>query len=118
MASWEEFERQAPDVAAGGRATLFRSEGGDALLATVAGGGLPRIHPVNVGIVDGLLLVFVQEWSAKAKDLRVDGRYALHAVPYPAEPHEFAVRGRARLVADPTLRAEAVGAWPFRPGED
>ena len=88
------------------------------MLATVSGVGLPRIHPVNVGIVDGRLLVFVQEWSAKTKDLRADGRYALHAVQDPAEPHEFAVRGRSRLVEDPDVRAKAISVWAFTPKDD
>jgi hypothetical protein len=118
MASWGEMEREAPEVAAGGRAALYRSGEGEGLLATVAGEGLPRIHPVNVGIVDGRLLVFVQAWSAKAKDLVADGRYALHAVQDPAEPHEFTVRGRARPVDDPALRAAAIGVWAFTPKDD
>lgn len=88
------------------------------MLATVSGRGLPRIHPVNVGIVDGRLLVFVQDWSAKTKDLQADGRYALHAMQDPAAPHEFSVRGRARLIEDPAARAKAIGVWPFTPGDD
>lgn len=88
------------------------------MLATVDGEGLPHIHPVNVGIVDGRLLVFVQDWSAKTKDLQADGRYALHAMQDPAEPHEFVVRGRARVVKDSDLRAKALAEWPFTPGAD
>jgi hypothetical protein len=118
VASWSELEREAPELAASGRAALYRSGAGEGLLATVAGEGLPRIHPVNVGIVDGRLFVFVQERSGKTTDLQADGRYALHAVQDPAEPHEFVVRGRARLVEDPDIRAKAIGVWPFTPGAD
>lgn len=105
-------------MAARGHAALYRSGAGEGLLATVAGDGLPRIHPVNVGIVDGRLLVFVQDWSAKTKDLQADGRYALHAMQDPSEPHEFVVRGRARLVDDPDVRGRAIDVWPFTPGAD
>jgi hypothetical protein len=118
MATWSEFERGMPDLAAAARATLDRGDALEGMLATVAGGGLPRVHPVNVGIVDGRLLVFVQAWSAKTRDLEADGRYALHAVQDPATPHEFVVRGRARRVEDPVLRARAVAVWPFTPGDD
>jgi hypothetical protein len=118
MASWADLERESPEVAAGGRAALYRSGEGEGLLATVRGEGLPRIHPVNVGIVDGRLLVFVQAWSAKTKDLVADGRYALHAVQDPAEPHEFTVRGRARPVEDAALRAAAIDVWAFTPKDD
>jgi hypothetical protein len=118
MASWSDLEREAPEVAAGGRDALYWSGDGEGLLATVSGEGLPRIHPVNVGIVDGRLLVFVQAWSAKTKDLRTDGRFALHAVQDPAVPHEFTVRGRARQVTDQDLRAKAISVWAFTPKDD
>lgn len=118
MAGWNRLERDAPALAAGADATLFRTDAGDCLLATVRGDGVPRINPVNVGVVDGRLLLFVQPWSAKARDLEADGRFAVHALIDPAEPHEFAVRGRARLVTDAALRASAVAAWPFDPGDE
>ena len=84
----------------------------------MAGEGLPRTHPVNVGIVDDRLLVFVQSSSAKAKGLLEDGRYSLHAFQDPAVPHEFLLRGRASLIADGEARDRAVAVWPFTPGDD
>ncbi|MGH2407791.1 MAG: pyridoxamine 5'-phosphate oxidase family protein [Candidatus Limnocylindrales bacterium] len=101
-----------------GRELLFRSGSGEGLFTTIAGAGLPRTHPVNVGIVDGRLLVFVQGGSAKARDLVADGRYALHAHQDPAVPHEFLLRGRATLVTDKARRARAAASWPFTPGDD
>ena len=118
MASWAEFEREAPEEAEAGRSTFFRTDAGEGMLATVRNDEPPRMHPVNVGIVDGRLLVFVQAKSGKTRDLLEDGRYALHAMQDPAEPHEFLVRGRARHVTDAALRAKAVADWPFHPGED
>jgi hypothetical protein len=79
----------------------------------VASGGTPRIHPLNVGVVDGRLLVFVQAQSAKARDLEANPRYALHAHQDPARPHEFQVRGTARLVTDAAVRSAAAGQWFF-----
>lgn len=76
------------------------------------------MHVVNVGIVAGRLLVFVQGHSAKAKDLTTDGRYALHAFQDPAVPHEFLLRGRAMPIADGELRAQAKSEWPFSPADE
>jgi hypothetical protein len=112
--SWGEFAADEPEMAAMGRQLLYRRGDGEGLLATVAGDGLPRVHPVNVGVVEGRLLVFVQDRSAKARDLASDGRYALHAQQDPAEPHEFLVRGRASLIDDPATRAAAAKDWFFR----
>jgi pyridoxamine 5'-phosphate oxidase-like protein len=118
MASWAEFERAAPAIAAAGHGALFRGGASEAFLTTVPGPGLPRMHVVNVGIVSGRLLVFAQGHSAKAKDLTTDGRYALHAFQDPIVPDEFLVRGRAVPIADGELRAQAVAAWPFSPADD
>ena len=115
MASWSEFKAAMPDMAAAGEEALFRSGSGDGLLTTVAGDDLPRTHPVNVGIVDGRLMTFVQSRSAKARDLMTDGRYALHAHVDPDRPHEFLLRGRGVVVTDAAVRAAAAGSWPFNP---
>jgi hypothetical protein len=113
MATWDQFETAAPDLAARGRRLIERRGAGEALLATVRGEGLPRIHPINVAIVDGRLLAFLIVGSAKLGDLAADGRYALHAHQDPAEPHEFLVRGRAVEISDISLRAAAAAAWAF-----
>ena len=59
------------------------------------------------------MVAFVQNFSAKAKDLAADGRYALHAHQDPSAPHEFLVRGRAQLIDDETLRREIAKDWFF-----
>ena len=113
MTTWAEFEAEAPALAAVGRRLIYRAGDGEGLLVTVRGAGLPRINPVNVGVVDGHLYTFVQAKSAKRADLENDGRYALHTHMDPAAPDEFSVRGRARLVGNPRTR-EAVGKdWFF-----
>jgi len=115
MASWAELEAAAPDIAAWGRRLFYRGGDGEGLLTTVAGDGLPRTHPVNIGILGDRLLVFIQGHSAKMKDLSADGRYALHAFLDPAAPHEFLLRGRARAITDADVRADAAAVWAFRP---
>jgi len=112
-ATWGAFAEAEPAIAELGRQLLYRRGDGEGFLATVAGERLPRLHPLNVGVVGGHLYVFVQDRSAKTRDLEADGRYALHAHQDPAEPHEFMIRGRARLVVDPALRAEIARDWFF-----
>ena len=113
MASWDEFEGQAPEIAAKGRDLMYRTGDGEGLLITVREGEPPRAHPVNVGVVNGHLYTFVQAKSAKRRDLEEDGRYAVHTHFDPQAPHEFQVRGRAQLIADSALRAEIAKDWFF-----
>lgn len=112
LATWGEMATAAPRLAERGRALFMPTGTGDGLLATVRGDAPPRIHPVSFEIVDGELLVFVLR-SAKRTDLEQDGRYALHANIDEAAPSEFMVRGVAREVTDPTVRAAAAGVWSF-----
>jgi len=105
-------------MAAQGRELIYRRGDGEGLFVTVAGNGLPRVHPINVGVVDGRLVAFIQDKSAKAKDLAADGRYALHAVYDPAAPHEFLVRGRGLRVTDPETRAAMAKEWFFTVSDD
>lgn len=113
MATWTDFEVAAPEIAGKGRDLLYRTGSGEGLFVTVRGDGLPRAHPVNVGVVDGHLYTFVQAKSAKRRDLEEDGRYALHAYVIPEAPHEFQLRGHARLVQDKNLRRMIAADWFF-----
>ena len=102
MASWADFAAAAPDIAAEGRRLILARGDGEALLATVRGDDLPRIHPVNVAIVDGRLYAFIIARSPKRLDLELDGRFAMHTHQDPTAPSEVALRGHARLVTRPT----------------
>ena len=113
MASWSDFAAAAPDIAAEGRRLILARGDGEALLATVRGDDLPRIHPVNVAIVGGGLYAFIIARSPKRLDLELDGRYALHTHQNPAAPSEVALRGRARLVTDERERAAVAAGWAF-----
>jgi hypothetical protein len=110
---WSEFAAAEPQLAEQGRGLIYRRGDGEGLFVTVAGDGLPRVHPINVGVVDGRLVAFIQDKSAKARDLESDGRYALHAVYDPGAPHEFLVRGRALRVTDPSTRTGIAQDWFF-----
>jgi hypothetical protein len=112
MATWAEFEIADPALAAAGRPLIYRSGTGEMLLATVRSDDPPRIHPIWVKIVDGRLYAFILR-SAKRTDLERDGRYALHTHIDPAAPSEFSIRGHARLVAAPEVRAAVGGQWYF-----
>jgi hypothetical protein len=112
MATWAEFQAAEPDLAAAGRRLIYRGDHGEALLATVRDDEPPRIHPISVGIVDDRLYAFINR-SPKRRDLATDGRYALHTHQDPAVPREFAVRGRASLVTDASIRSTVAAQWSF-----
>jgi dipeptidyl aminopeptidase/acylaminoacyl peptidase len=116
--TWAEFARDEPEMAARGRELLYQRGDGEGFLVTVTRDGLPRVHPVNVGVKGDRLLTFVQDRSAKARDLETDGRYALHAHQDPTQPDEFLVRGRARPIEDRRLRAEIAEDWFFTVSDD
>ena len=113
MESWDAFARAEADMAAKGLEVLYQRGDAEGFLTTVAANGTPRIHPLNVGVRDGRLLVFIQGHSAKARDLEANPHYALHAHMDPAAPHEFMVRGEARLVSDGATRQSAAADWFF-----
>jgi hypothetical protein len=111
--SWSELEAAAPAITGVGRRLLYARGDGEAILATIRGDGLPRIHPVNVGLVDGRLYTFVIGSSPKRIDLERDGRYAIHTHQDPVAPSEVLLRGHARRVDDATERDRAASDWPF-----
>jgi len=113
MATWSDFERAEPHMAARGRELIYRSGDGEGMLVSVNATEPPRVHPVNAGIVDGHFYTFVQGKSGKRKDLDSDGRYAFHTHVDPQAPSEFLVRGNAVEIKDPDLRAMIAKDWFF-----
>ncbi len=113
MSSWDEFAGAEPEMAEKGLALLHQHGDGAGFLTTVAANGTPRIHPLNVGVRAGRLVVFIQAHSAKTRDLEANPHYALHAHMDPAAPHEFMVRGQARLMTDANTREAATADWFF-----
>jgi hypothetical protein len=112
MGTWADLTRDNPQMAKLGRELLYRTGSGEALLATVRGDGLPRIHPIAVGIVGERVVAFIND-SPKGRDLARDGRYALHSHLDLQVPRELELRGRARVVTDAQLRDEAAAGWSF-----
>jgi hypothetical protein len=117
MATWSEFQSAEPELAETARALLYRDGSGKAMLATVRGDAPPHINPISVGIVGDELCAFIFP-SGKLTDLTSDGRYALHAHLDPQAPNELLLRGRARELTDPDVRAAAIAAWPFEPDDE
>jgi hypothetical protein len=114
MASWGDFEAQAPDLAAFGAERLTTSP---AYLATLRRDDVPRVHPVAPIIGGGRLFLFMEPSSPKGRDLRERAWYALHNGVQDTfgTGGEFAVSGRALLADDPELRNVAVAAAAYQP---
>ena len=112
MASWSEFAAAAPSLAEHARRLFYRTDTGEALLATVRRDGLPRIHPIYLAVQEDRLVAFITD-SPKAVDLATDGRFALHNHQDPNAPDEIQLRGRVRSIDDAAARARFAAAWYF-----
>ena len=114
MASWGDFEAQAPDLAAFGADRLTAAA---AYLATLRRNSTPRVHPVAPIIGGRRLFVFMEPTSPKAHDLREREWYALHnGVPDTfGTGGEFFVSGQASLLDDSQLRTIASDAAMYVP---
>ena len=103
-ATWHDFATANPQLAAFGANRLV---GRVAYLATAGVGGAPRLHPVTAHIIAGGCFVYMEPASPKVRDLRHDGRYALHCSVEDTSGGggEFSIRGRAILIEDLKKRA-------------
>ena len=110
MATWAQFEAQAPELAARGRAILYHFGVPLGYLATVRGDGGPRVHPFCPIVCDGRLYGLIGP-SPKQRDLARDGRFALHSFPLPDRDDEFYLTGRARLREDADLERAVRAAY-------
>ncbi|HEY6427956.1 MAG TPA: pyridoxamine 5'-phosphate oxidase family protein [Acidimicrobiales bacterium] len=105
MKSWTEFAALRPDLAEPGRALLYRVGVGLAYLATTRPDGAPRVHPMCPVMTERGAFAFIVP-SPKQRDLRRDGRYALHSFPCPDNEDAFSLSGRVAIVEDEARRAE------------
>ena len=112
--SWQKLEQEALQLAAFGKARL---DGKVAYLATVQDNGWPRVHPVTPIIGDGKCFIFVEPESSKVRDLRGNGRYALHCgmTDSSGSSGEFKMVGTALEVGDASTREAAEAVCSFRP---
>jgi hypothetical protein len=99
VATWAEFERTHPGLAAFGRERL---DGRVCFHATLRPDGWPRLHPVEPWIAAGLLCVRFRGHSPKVAEVMRDARYALHSpMDNPdGEGGEFAVHGWMEQISD------------------
>jgi hypothetical protein len=100
MASWREFEQEAPELA--GRVREAFGRGRHATMATLRADGSPRISGTEVEFSDdGCLRLGSMAGAVKARDLLRDPRVAVHSpTADPGEggadwPGEGKVAGRA-----------------------
>jgi hypothetical protein len=114
MASWEEIEAAAPELARRARAVFDAHK--HKLLATLRRDGSPRISGIEASFADGELWLGMMPGSRKALDLRRDPRLALHSASEDptdddptAWPGDAKLSGRAVEVDDPA-RLRQLGA--------
>jgi hypothetical protein len=111
VASWAEFERQAPELAAAVQARFGATL--HSVLATLRADGSPRLTGLETPIRHGELWLAMMPDSRKAADLRRDPRFALHSTPQTELVEGDAkVNGRAVPVTDVETVAEFVGELP------
>jgi len=114
VASWVEFEGQAPDLAAAIR-TQFGAHI-HAVLATLRRDASPRLSGLETRFSDGELWLAMMPDSRKAADLRRDARFALHSAPETElVDGDVKLNGSAFEVTDPGTIVRFTGALPQPP---
>jgi pyridoxamine 5'-phosphate oxidase-like protein len=113
MASWKEFEQEAPELASRVRDRF--DAGKHKTLATLRRDGAPRISGTEVQLVDGELWIGSMWEALKARDLQRDPRFAIHAMPNDPESFDGGdakIAGVAEEITDPALVRELNGDGP------
>ena len=117
MASWSDFETQAPELATRVKA-LFDAHK-HKTMATLRKDGSPRISGTETTFRDGELFIGSMWQALKAKDLQRDGRFALHSATFDPDkdwPGEAKVAGLAHEIVDEVrvkdLNGEAAANGP------
>ncbi|MEV6973296.1 pyridoxamine 5'-phosphate oxidase family protein [Kitasatospora sp. NPDC093806] len=79
MATWQDFEHEAPDLAPAVRARFEANK--HHVLATLRKDGSPRVSGTEVDFHGADLVLGSMHGAVKALDLRRDARFALHSNP-------------------------------------
>ncbi|MEV0617519.1 pyridoxamine 5'-phosphate oxidase family protein [Nonomuraea sp. NPDC050404] len=110
MASWQEFENGAPELARTARRLMDAYK--HKVLATLRKDGSPRVSGVETTFRDGELWTGSMAHAVKAADLRRDPRMAIHVTsrdPQGEDPSswegDLKLAGRAVEITDPELLA-------------
>jgi len=115
VASWEQIEAEAPDLA--GRARALLDAHVHKTLATTRRDGSPRISGSEIIFAEGEIW-FGSMWrSVKALDLLRDPRFAMHSgsMDPPDWPGDAKFAGRAVEVTDPEVISRVVTQAPPGP---
>lgn len=96
MTSWQQFEQEAPELAATIRSRFEAHE--THVLATLRTDGSPRVSGSEVDFSGADLTFGSMLGAVKARDLRRDGRFAIHA--HPAADGDAKIAGIATEVTD------------------
>ncbi len=101
MLSWPDFKDARPDLAAAGERMFYEHGLGLGFLGTTRPDGGPRVHPISPVLFRGSLFGMIIP-GPKLRDLRRDGRYALHCETFPPPRHDdaFCITGVARELSD------------------
>ena len=112
VTSWNDFEAEAPDLAASVQARLLSSQ--HSILGTLRADGAPRLTGLEVHFGDGELWLAMMPDSRKADDLRRDPRFSLHSDPdIELVEGDAKISGRALLVDDEATVARFVDRLPM-----
>lgn len=79
MATWKQFEQEAPELAAAVRARFEATK--HHVLATLRRDGSPRVSGTEVQFEGDDLTMGSMHGAVKARDLQRDARFAVHANP-------------------------------------
>lgn len=111
--SWAELEGRAPDFAEAARRLLVGSDGvAIGFLATVSADGRPHLAPVCPIFCGEHLHVSAGARTPKARDLRANGAWCLHAF-LGRNDEELQLSGVAEDVTEDAERAAVHEAIPF-----
>ena len=114
VASWDDFRRQAPDLADAVHARLTATL--HTVLGTLKADGAPRLTGLEVHFSAGELWLAMMPDSRKADDLRRDPRFSVHSAPdVSMVDGDAKVGGRALEEHDEAARDRFVATLPQSP---